>query len=84
MLLNFSPSRWVVVFLVQFVHCVFLRITMVSTRHVGMNVSHTLTFGRVTGSRGMCVSCANSFEPDSDFQWRGRCAVSVLFSFGLG
>lgn len=40
---------------------------MVFIRYVGMNVSYTLIFGRVIGSRGMCVSCANLFEFDSDF-----------------
>lgn len=47
--------------------CFFLRITIVSTRHIGMNGSHRLTFGGLTGSRGVCVSHVNSFEPDSEF-----------------
>lgn len=66
MLLNFFPLAGWLFFWCAVVHCVFLRVTMVWTRHVGMNVAHRLTFGMMSGSRGVCV---DSFEPDSDFRW---------------
>lgn len=34
-----------------------------------MNVNWRLTFGMISGSRGIHVKYVNSFEPDSDFQW---------------
>lgn len=34
-----------------------------------MNVNRRLTFGMISGSRGICVKCVNSFEPDHDFHW---------------
>lgn len=74
------------------VPCIFLRITMVQTCHVGMTLNLRLTFGVVSKNRNICVRCVYSVEPDSVFWWEGlfyacaHWAASCLFflSPGLG
>lgn len=84
MLLNFFPLAGWLFFWCAVVHCIFLRITMVRTRHICMNEKHSLTFGIISGSRRICVKCVNSFEPDSDFQCGGDFGYGVHWmSFSL-
>lgn len=86
---EFLPLAGWLFFLCAVVHCIFIKITMVWTHHIGMNLDHRLTFHMISGSIGICGKCVNSFEPYSDFQWEkwfhvwSLLGISLIFPLGL-